>query len=70
VYEPNHPEDWEAFVRRWLARYQVPGDMAILTEGPSMKHPDAHNRMEIINLNQRVTADGEEEIQASGKRRR
>jgi hypothetical protein len=35
-----------------------------------MKHPDAHNRMEIINLNQRVTADGEEEIQASGKRRR
>jgi pyruvate kinase len=53
VFEADHPDDWEAFVRVWLERHRVTGDMAILTEGPSMKHPDAHNRMEIINLNQR-----------------
>jgi pyruvate kinase len=54
VCELDHPDDWNAFVRGWLARYQVTGDLAILTEGPSTKHPEAHNRMEIINLNQRV----------------
>jgi len=26
------------------------GDIAILTEGPSAKHPGANNRMEIIDL--------------------
>ena len=50
VHEPDHPDDWETFVRGWLARHQVTGDMAILTEGPSTKHPEAHNRMEIIDL--------------------
>jgi pyruvate kinase len=54
VYEPDHPENWEAFVRGWLAQHKVPGDMVILTEGPSMKHPDAHNRMEIISLNRQT----------------
>jgi pyruvate kinase len=50
VYEPDHPEDWDSYVRRWVEMYQVPGDMAILTEGPSTRHPEANNRMEIINL--------------------
>jgi len=52
VYVPDHPEDWEAFVRGWLERHQLNGDLAILTEGPSRKHPGAHNRMEIIDLRQ------------------
>ncbi|ABQ26830.1 pyruvate kinase [Geotalea uraniireducens] len=50
VFEPEHPEDWDSFVRSWLAKYGVTGDMAILTEGPSTKHPGTHNRMEIIAL--------------------
>ena len=50
VHEPVHPDDWDPFVRKWVAMYQVPGDMAILTEGPSIQHPEAHHRMEIINL--------------------
>jgi pyruvate kinase len=53
VHEPEHPDDWDSFVRGWLARHQVPGDIAILTEGPSTKHPEAHNRMEIIDLGHR-----------------
>lgn len=50
VYEPEHPENWDSFVRSWLAKYGVTGDLAILTEGPSTKHPGRHNRMEIIAL--------------------
>jgi pyruvate kinase len=53
VYEPDHPDNWESFVRGWLGRHQVTGDLAILTEGPSTKHPEAHNRMEIIDLRHR-----------------
>ena len=51
VCEP-HPEDWDLFVRSWLERHELTGDVAILTEGPSAKHPEAHNRMEIIDLRQ------------------
>ena len=50
VYEPNPPDDWDAYVRSWLERHRVTGDLAILTEGPSIRHPEAHNRMEIIDL--------------------
>ncbi len=50
LYEPGHPDDWDSFVRDWVRTYQPRGDIAILTEGPSRRHPDAHNRMEIITL--------------------
>jgi len=56
VFTPDHPDDWEAFVRDWLARHRVSGELAILTEGPSRKHPDGHNRMEIIDLRLRQNA--------------
>lgn len=50
VCEPEHPEDWEAYVRQWIGSHEMTGDIAILTEGPSSKHPEANNRMEIIDL--------------------
>lgn len=50
VYEPDHPEDWNAFARGWLRANGVAGNLVILTEGPSEKHPGANNRMEIIDL--------------------
>jgi len=50
VFKADHPDNWNAFVRGWLERHEVTGDMAILTEGPSTRHPEAHNRMEIIDL--------------------
>ena len=53
VYESTHPEDWDVFVRTWLEKHQLTGDIAILTEGPSARHPEAHNRMEIITLQER-----------------
>ncbi len=50
MYEPEHPEDWRAYIKGWLHDYGVDGNLAVLTEGPSTKHPDASNRMEIIDL--------------------
>jgi len=50
VCEPDHPEDWKAWTRNWLQTQNVEGNLVVLTEGPSTKHPNRNNRMEIINL--------------------
>lgn len=50
VHKPDHPDNWNAFAREWLRSQEVEGDLVVLTEGPSGKHPDANNRMEIIDL--------------------
>ena len=34
------------------------GILLIVTEGPSTKHPEANNRMEIIDLKQQNRSDG------------
>ena len=46
VHEAEHPDDW----RQWLQIQGIEGDFAILAEGPSSKHPEANNRMEILDL--------------------
>jgi pyruvate kinase len=48
--EPDHPEDWRNYVRRCLEEFEISGDYAVLTEGPSSKHPEVNNRMELIDL--------------------
>jgi len=50
VYEPDHPEDWSAYVKKWISDHRLSGDMVVLTEGPSRKHPEANHRMEVIEL--------------------
>lgn len=50
VHEPDHPEDWRVYARNWLNSYGVSGNLVLLAEGPSSKHPDANHRMEIIDL--------------------
>jgi pyruvate kinase len=50
VHEPDHPENWKFWARKWLQDQKVSGNMVVLTEGPSAKHPASNNRMEIINL--------------------
>lgn len=50
VHEPKHPEDWKAFARNWLRSQGIDGRLVVLTEGPSREHPDANNRMELIDL--------------------
>ena len=50
VQEPHHPEDWNAFVRQWVTSQDIKGNLVLLTEGPSPIHPEANNRLEIIDL--------------------
>jgi pyruvate kinase len=50
VLEPDHPDDWNSYTRERLREYGLQGSFAILTEGPSLKHPEANHRMEIIEL--------------------
>jgi pyruvate kinase len=50
VHAPDYPEDWQAFARDWLHTHGIKEGIVVLTEGPSTKHPQANNRMEIIDL--------------------
>ena len=50
LFNEDHPKDYTPFVRTWLKEHELQGDIAVLTEGPSSKHPEANNRMEIIDL--------------------
>ena len=50
VHEPEHPEDWRSWTKNWLGSHEIKKDLVVLTEGPSTKHPERNNRMEIIDL--------------------
>ena len=52
VFEAEHPDHWKEWCRRWRDRQQLAGRYMLLTEGPSRRHPDRNNRMEIIDLKQ------------------
>ena len=52
VHEPEHPEQWTDYIRQWVRDHGLAGNLAILTEGPSTKHPETNHRMEIIELPQ------------------
>jgi len=50
VNEPDHPEDWKSWTKNWLRSHDIKEDLVLLTEGPSTKHPDRNNRMEVIDF--------------------
>ena len=50
IHQPEHPGDWKAFAQQVLDDQGVTGNLVVLTEGPSSKHPDANNRIELIDL--------------------
>lgn len=50
VYEAEHPEDWKPFAREWLRSHGIDGNLVVITEGPSRKHPETNNRMELIEI--------------------
>ena len=53
VHESDHPDDWKGYSRKWLQDHEVAGNLVVVTEGPSAKHPEANNRMEIIDLDRK-----------------
>jgi pyruvate kinase len=50
ICEPEHPDDWKQWARQWLQTIGEVGNLVVLTEGPSKKHPHRNNRMEILDL--------------------
>jgi pyruvate kinase len=50
VYEGEQPESWADYARKWVKDHAVEGNLVILTEGPSPKHPEANHRMELVEL--------------------
>ncbi len=50
VHESEHPERWTDYIRKWVRGRRLQGKIAVLTEGPSTKHPEANHRMEIVEL--------------------
>ncbi len=50
VCESEHPDDWKQWARNWLQTIGEVGNLVVLTEGPSKKHPYRNNRMEILDL--------------------
>ncbi len=50
VYEPDHPQKWNSYVKDWVSSHALKGNLAILTEGPSGVYPETNHRMEIIQL--------------------
>jgi len=50
VHEPEPPEDWKPFARKWLKDHEIEGNLVILTEGPSKRNPKSNNRLELIDL--------------------
>jgi pyruvate kinase len=50
VHEEEHPENWREYTSHWLRDHGVKGNLVILAEGPSTKHPEANHRMELVEL--------------------
>jgi pyruvate kinase len=50
VCEAEHPESWSTYIAEWLKTRGIEGRLAVVTEGPSSKHPDVNNRLEIVAL--------------------
>ncbi|MCJ7839012.1 MAG: pyruvate kinase, partial [Burkholderiales bacterium] len=50
VHEPAPPSSWNAYVKDWVRRQQLPGDFAVLTQRYPADDPAGDHRMEIINL--------------------
>ncbi|HOV86836.1 MAG TPA: pyruvate kinase, partial [Syntrophobacteraceae bacterium] len=50
VCEPEHPENWNVYIAEWLKARGMGGKFAVMTEGPSRRHPETNHRLEIVDL--------------------
>ena len=55
--ETDHPDAWKSWACEWIEKQQLEGDLVLVTEGPSRKHPGRNNRMEIIDLRNLTTGN-------------
>ncbi len=50
VHEPDYPENWKQYARDWLRSHGIEGNLVLMTERPSIKHPDVNTRIELLDL--------------------
>jgi pyruvate kinase len=50
VRAPIEAASWNAYVKNYTQQHQLPGEFAILVEGPRADNLDSNHRMEIIDL--------------------
>jgi pyruvate kinase len=50
VHVADFPDNWKYFTKDLMKSYGVEGNLAVLTEGPSAKHPETNNRIELMDL--------------------
>lgn len=55
VHKPDDTEDWKEYIQQRLSAFDLKGNLALLTEGPSSKHPEINYRLEIIELQVKAT---------------
>ena len=57
LHEPNPPRSWNAYVKEWVRRHELPGEFAILTRQPSANEAESNHRMEVMNLDKEIMAN-------------
>jgi pyruvate kinase len=50
VCESETPVRWNEYAKAWVKDHDLEGNIVVLVEGPSERHPDANHSMEIIDL--------------------
>ena len=50
LYIEDHPDNWKPFAQALLKSQGLEGNLVVLTEGPSAKHPETNNRIELMDL--------------------
>ena len=50
MHESRTPDNWNTYVKKSVSALGFEGNIVILTEGPSPKHPETNHRVEIIDL--------------------
>ena len=50
VHAVEDGNDWSDWTKSWLNAHEAKGEFALLIQGPSLKHPEANHRLEIIDL--------------------
>ena len=51
AYQKEKPVKWDRAVRKYLKDLGISGEWAVITEGPSRKHPDMNHMLELLELN-------------------
>jgi len=59
VQVADDPRDWQQYARHWFREQQMRGSIAMLVAGPSVHHPEANYRIEVMRVAEQSAADKE-----------